>query len=395
MKQVEQSERRDYKRIKTLIHTTPLLDEDLLLKEIECFGQQYANKTLYKSLKRKFKWHRRIFPQQFPIGHAKEIWLESQKPLVSVIVPNYCHAPFLKERIECILNQTFQNFELILLDDCSTDGSKEIILSYQNHPKVSHVVINEKNTGNTFLQWERGVALAKGKYIWIAESDDYADETFLDCMMAVYSLHEDCVMVRSGSYQVNEKGRVLVRDWDKWKEDETVHFYDGLTYIKHNLLHFNFIYNASMVVFRKDVFLRIDKSYQKLRYTGDWQCWIEFLLEGPICEYRRKLNYFRQHEKKVSVLSNKTNRGIIDQINVMAYAFPKVKLSLFRKMLIRGELYGILKNLLPMICQEKDDFTNALYKNLHATKTDYIIYKIIKVFDFLPFIPSEKNDKLK
>ena len=48
-------------------------------------------------------------------------------PTVSVIVPNYCHAPYLEQRIESILQQTFQDFELILLDDCSTDGSREIL----------------------------------------------------------------------------------------------------------------------------------------------------------------------------------------------------------------------------------------------------------------------------
>ena len=48
-------------------------------------------------------------------------------PTVSVIVPNYCHAPYLEQRIESILQQTFQDFELILLDDCSTDGSRETV----------------------------------------------------------------------------------------------------------------------------------------------------------------------------------------------------------------------------------------------------------------------------
>lgn len=56
-------------------------------------------------------------------------------PTVSVIVPNYCHAPYLEQRIESILQQTFQDFELILLDDCSTDGSREILERYRNHPK--------------------------------------------------------------------------------------------------------------------------------------------------------------------------------------------------------------------------------------------------------------------
>lgn len=76
-------------------------------------------------------------------------------PTVSVIVPNYCHAPYLEQRIESILQQTFQDFELILLDDCSTDGSREILERYRNHPKVSGIFYNERNSGSPFKQWKK------------------------------------------------------------------------------------------------------------------------------------------------------------------------------------------------------------------------------------------------
>ena len=57
-------------------------------------------------------------------------------PFISIIIPNYNHAPYLTERIESVLNQTYQNFEVIILDDCSTDNSREIIEKYANNPKV-------------------------------------------------------------------------------------------------------------------------------------------------------------------------------------------------------------------------------------------------------------------
>ena len=71
-------------------------------------------------------------------------------PLVSVIVPNYNYARYLEERIESILAQSFQDFELILLDDCSTDESRSILERYATHPKVSHYVPNEHNSGSPF-----------------------------------------------------------------------------------------------------------------------------------------------------------------------------------------------------------------------------------------------------
>src|SRR3989442_15683408 len=96
----------------------------------------------------------------------------------SVIVPNYNHASFLRLRIESVLVQTYQDYEVILLDDCSTDNSREILASYRNNPKV-RIEYNERNSGGVFKQWNKGVRMARGRYIWIAESDDYADACFL------------------------------------------------------------------------------------------------------------------------------------------------------------------------------------------------------------------------
>jgi glycosyltransferase involved in cell wall biosynthesis len=118
-------------------------------------------------------------------------------PRVSVVIPNYNHAPYLKERIDSVLNQTFQDFELILLDDCSTDNSRDIINSYAKNPHVSHIILNEENTRNTFVQWERGIRLASGEYIWIAESDDKCEPTLLEKLVAEFKRDNNLVLAFS------------------------------------------------------------------------------------------------------------------------------------------------------------------------------------------------------
>ena len=94
----------------------------------------------------------------------------NSSPFFSVIIPNYNHAPYLHERIDSVLNQTFKDFEVILLDDKSQDDSCEILRSYENNPHVTHVVLNNQNSGSTFKQWHKGFDLARGEYIWIAEN---------------------------------------------------------------------------------------------------------------------------------------------------------------------------------------------------------------------------------
>jgi glycosyltransferase involved in cell wall biosynthesis len=105
-------------------------------------------------------------------------------PTVSVIVPNYNHARYLRRRIDSILAQAYRDFELILLDDCSTDDSREILASYSGDPKV-RIEFNAKNSGSVFKQWNKGVQTARGRYICIAESDDYADAHFLARMVPI------------------------------------------------------------------------------------------------------------------------------------------------------------------------------------------------------------------
>ena len=71
-------------------------------------------------------------------------------PKVSVIIPNYNHQKYLKERIDSILNQTYPDYELLILDDRSPDNSMDVINLYKKHPRISQIVCNEVNSGSTF-----------------------------------------------------------------------------------------------------------------------------------------------------------------------------------------------------------------------------------------------------
>src|SRR5260370_4379697 len=100
-------------------------------------------------------------------------------PNVRVIVANYNDARFLHQRIGSILAQTLQPVEIILMDDASTDNSREILASYSGDSRIT-LDFNRSNSGCVFKQWNRGLRQVKGDYIWIAESDDYSHVGFLE-----------------------------------------------------------------------------------------------------------------------------------------------------------------------------------------------------------------------
>lgn len=218
--------------------------------------------------------------------------------MVSVIIPNYNHERYLQHRINSVLNQTYPDFELIILDDKSKDNSIAIIEKYRNHPKVSHIVYNEVNSGTTFKQWQKGIELAKGEYIWIAESDDYADVTFLEKTMSSIEKNNS-VFCFSQSYVIDEHD-TIIRKKEKVLKSSSC---DVNSFLTRLLLYGNVVYNASMVVFRKDA---IDKTVwdklSRLKYCGDWLFWSSFAMngKGTVSEVKEYLNYFRNHSSNVS-----------------------------------------------------------------------------------------------
>jgi len=233
-------------------------------------------------------------------------------PKTSIIVPNYNHARFLRRRIDTILAQTFQDFELILLDDCSTDDSPSILSEYASDPRV-RVEFNEVNSGSPFKQWNKGVRLAQGEYIWIAESDDYADEHFLERLVPLVESDPKLQFVYCRSWCVSEENRLdgfaethlPGLDHISWTGDYCA---DGEEVCQEYLVRSNIVLNASAVVFRKAVYEQVGGAEETMLLCGDWKLWAAMSLAGKVAYLSEPLNYFRFHPASVR---NKSSHGAL------------------------------------------------------------------------------------
>lgn len=225
--------------------------------------------------------------------------------LVSIIIPNYNHVNFLRQRIDSVLKQTFQNFELILLDDNSTDGSKELLESYADHSKVSHVVLNSTNSGSPFLQWERGLKLAKGQFIWIAESDDYSDKAFLEEMVDLHRRYPDISLAYCQSYKVDKESNIQGSwlDYGNFNSSyfDSDFFMKGNEFIENFLFYRNVIPNVSAVLFNKEKLSKIRplEFFSFFKYNADWYYYLQLLCNSNIAFKAKSLNYFREHDSSV------------------------------------------------------------------------------------------------
>jgi glycosyltransferase involved in cell wall biosynthesis len=249
-------------------------------------------------------------------------------PTVSVIIPNYNHARFLEQRIESVLNQTFQDFELILLDDCSTDHSCQVLEKYRNHPQVSQILYNEQNSGNPFKQWNKGVRESKGELIWIAESDDYAEEGLLARLVAELERRPVVQVAYCQSWLVDAEDRILT-SWtdhvgplaDFFRRDFVR---PGTEIINEYMIYTCVIPNASAVVFRKQAFLEVGGAAESYRLTGDWALWISLLQKGDVAHAAAPLNYFRTHSQNVRTAAEKNGTYLEETSRVLVHIKERV-----------------------------------------------------------------------
>jgi glycosyltransferase involved in cell wall biosynthesis len=304
-----------------------------------------------------------------------------EKPLVSVIIPSYNHAPFLRERLDSILRQDYPNFEVFVLDDCSPDNSREIIEQYSSNPHIGQIVFNEQNTGNTFCQWHRGISMAKGKYVWIAESDDVAEPSFLSVLVAELERNPNAVLAYSYSKVIDQDSRVIYEDRSLVATPFRIKVYRGNDYIMHYQLRDNCIYNASMVVFRRDVYPRISPKFMEHRYCGDWFFWTCACQYGDVIEVREPLNSFRQHTNKVTVKSQKGDKNWIDAGLMMTDLVEELQLNNYQRRSLRFLWNRRLMR--SKIVDDKMKIMRACPAIFKSDWCDYPYFKWAKNFGFL------------
>lgn len=200
---------------------------------------------------------------------------------VSVIVPSYNHAPYLKECLESALAQDYPELEVIVIDDCSSDNSVEIAQSISD-PRIQ-VRKNSKNLG-AYATQNRSMEMATGEYIAVLNSDDVWRPYKLRKQIALMEKHPEAALCYTLGSQIDIKGKSLDVDqhshWPKTEKQDLL----PLMLSSNRLL-------ASSVVFKKGA-VEFDGS---LKYSGDWVAWLHLVEESPALCVAESLVGWRQH----------------------------------------------------------------------------------------------------
>ncbi len=230
-------------------------------------------------------------------------------PKVSVIIPNYNYERYLSQRLKSVAGQTYRPYEILFLDDCSTDGSVGVAERILGSSDVPFRVIRNTTNQGTFKQWIRGIREARGDLIWIAEADDFCEERFLEVLVDAFR-DPEVELAYSQSRQIDETGRVVAENYLDYTRDISAtkwlrpYVRSGIDEIRDTLAIKNTIPNASAVLMRRPDPRKLEAVHSGLSVAGDWLIYVQVLCKGKIAYFPEALNSHRRHRRGVTLASD-------------------------------------------------------------------------------------------
>jgi len=204
-------------------------------------------------------------------------------PLVTVYITNYNYADYIKKAIDSVLEQSFQDFEIIIIDDGSTDNSKDIIKKYISYKNIK--IIFQQNKG---LNISNNVAmkLANGKYIMRLDADDFLEKDALKIMVGTLEADDDLGLVFPDYYLVdaeNKKKGIFVRH----DFDNEVQLYDQPAH-------------GACTMIRLDFLKTLGGYNEKYTCQDGYELWVKFISKYKVKNINKPLFNYRQHSSNLT-----------------------------------------------------------------------------------------------
>lgn len=210
---------------------------------------------------------------------------QKDKPLVSIIIPSYNYSMYIGQCIDSCLAQTYDNVEIVVVDDCSTDGSVPVIVKHLKRYKDQFIRCPE-NKGYSHAK-NLGIRLSRGEYICHLDSDDFLTPDSVEVRMKAFEEDPSLDMVSAWAW----KWRLID---GKWRKD---------SYNKNSKIH------AQTVILKKQVFRDYGLYYEQLRSKSDKEYWMRLGVH-PKSSLKQKINYkkldefvsyYRKHDPEIQM----------------------------------------------------------------------------------------------
>ncbi len=199
-------------------------------------------------------------------------------PKVTVYIPAYNYARFLDAAVRSVLNQTMDDWELIVIDDGSTDDTPALLEKYRAHPRIR--VFQQENKG---LNVTNNIAMriARGEYLMRLDADDFLDENILLVLSNALDKKPEAGLVFPDYYEIDENGEII-RIVRRQKIDEEVDLLDMPAH-------------GACCMIRKEILLGIGGYFEEFNRQDGYGMWLKFIQSHRPCNVNVPLFYYRQH----------------------------------------------------------------------------------------------------
>ncbi|BBC24288.1 glycosyltransferase family 2 protein [Pseudanabaena sp. ABRG5-3] len=243
-------------------------------------------------------------------------------PKVSIVIVNYNYGKYLDERIRTILNQSYKDFELIIVDNGSTDNSVEIINHYISDSRVIPNFYPENVS--PYKRWNYAADIAQGDYLLISSADDSCHPRMLEKLTEKLDNHPEVGLAYTQSIEIDNEGTTLRSfkqytdelDIDHWSSDFINSGKEECKYLFFKCT----IPNSSGVLMRRKIFIESGKFDVQMPFSADWMLYAKILMNSDIAFVAEPLNYHRIHPN-VMRKNNRDDIFLEERLQVLYYLF--------------------------------------------------------------------------
>jgi glycosyltransferase involved in cell wall biosynthesis len=230
---------------------------------------------------------------------------------VTVFVPVFNAEKFLAEAVESILGQTFTDFELLVVDDGSTDRSIEILESFGD--RRIRISRNDRNRGRSYTR-NRGIELARGEYLSVLDADDLCEPDRLERQVQFLDAHPNVAAVGSSATYIDENSNAAYICRVPASNDE----------IHQRIFQSNCFVHSS-VTFRRQVLIDIGGYNPDLQQAEDYELFLRLIAHHRLANIEEPLVQYRIHPDQVSQRELSKQRDLADRVRVAAYKYQYSK----------------------------------------------------------------------
>lgn len=238
----------------------------------------------------------------------------SATPRVSIIVPNYNYARYLKERLRSLLAQTYTDFELLYFDDASKDESNQVASLFASDPRME-IHLHKENSGSVYKRRAEHIAMAKGEWIWIADADDSADPEFLSTLLGLADRHPTAGILHCQMMTIDSSGVVMGMYWGA---EATLTQHLSADYFAAGceeavvLSSGCFMSSSAGMLIKREALIKTGGFDPRLKLAADWDLYLRILQFYDVAYCSVPLFAHRHHQENVTKLGTNLARVIED-----------------------------------------------------------------------------------